>query len=226
MSRWSALRRVRSLLLAAFAAFAMLAAPRATAQGASAAPMTAAEADALVRAVYYEGLPADALARIGPEAAAHLASLLGDPNEAAVHANALLALAASDDAVAFVAIRDWAAAPRTGELDRAAFRAWQVLPYALGELAARDPRALALLRAKALGERPAFAFGRFDAARLERMQQRAAVHGLALSGRPAATAVLDEVERAAPSADAALRDAIAEARALHAQRASGAGGAR
>jgi hypothetical protein len=93
-------------------------------------------------------MPEDEAARIGFDGTTRLIEMLADPVEAPHHARILLALGISGGAGAFEAIEAWAVqGPADGEVDRAGFRAWQTLPFALGKLARRDPRALARLAA-------------------------------------------------------------------------------
>ncbi len=148
------------------------------------------ETEALVRTVWYEGLPFEEAERIGPEGAAVLAQLLADPSESTIHANALLALGISGQPGAWEAIAAWAAIPRRGELDRDAFRAWQVLPHALGHLARRDPRALTALAERLAGETVSWRFRHFDAERLREMGCRETVSALGASGLAQAHALL------------------------------------
>jgi hypothetical protein len=177
------------------------------------------ETEALVRRVDYEGMPEDEAARIGAEGAARLIEMLADPNEAPHHARVLLALGIWGGDGAFEAITVWAAQePAIGELDRSAFRAWQALPFALGKLARRDPRALARLAASFGAEAPGWSFRHFEGARLQALERRAAALALAETGTPEALHVLDAVERNA--ADPALVDHVRAVRAEAAARAA------
>ncbi len=174
--------------------------------------LSAEETEALVRRVDYEGMPEDEAARIGAEGTARLIEMLGDPGEAPHHARILLALGISGGEGAFEAIRTWAEqGPADGELDRAGFRAWQVLPFALGKLARRDPRALARLAASFDAEAPGWSFRHFEGALLQALERRAAAVALAETGTPEALRVLDQVERSA--ADPGLADHVRSARA-------------
>ncbi len=200
-----ALRAAHGMLVAAGLA---LAAP-AAGQG-----LDAEASEALVRAVWYEGLPFAEAVSVGPDGAAALAELLADPTESAVHANALLALGISGRPGAYEAIAAWARQPRRGELERGAFRAWQALPHALGHLARHDSRALDLLAEQLAGPAVAWRFRHFDAPRLRRMARRGAASGLAGSGLPRARALLAGA-RHAGGAD--WRSHVDEALALHAR---------
>lgn len=174
------------------------------------------ETEALVRRVDYEGMPEDEAARIGVEGTARLIEMLADPAEAPHHARILLALGISGGAGAFEAIDAWVAqAPAGGEIDRAGFRAWQTLPFALGKLARRDPRALARVAAFVDAVPPDWTFRHFTGARLRALEQRAAVLALAETGTPAALRVLEAVERNAVDPDLAehVRSARADAAA-------------
>lgn len=176
------------------------------------------EAEQLVRAQWFEGLPEDEAARIGPEGAARLVEMLADPAERAHHANILIALGLCAQPGVFEAIAAWADRPRVGELDRSTFRAWQALPYALGHLAHQDPRALERLEARLLTDpAPTWHFRHHRGARLSRQSRRAAASALALSGLPAARRALDRAGQDVSDAD--LEAHLESMRALHAQRA-------
>jgi hypothetical protein len=176
------------------------------------------ESEQLVRAQWFEGLPEDEAARIGPEGAARLMEMLADPEDREHHANILVALGLSAQPGVFEAIAAWADRPRVGELDRSTFRAWQALPYALGHLAHRDPRALERLESRLLTDpAPTWHFRHHRGARLARQSRRAAASALALSGLPAARRALDRAGRDVSDAD--LEAHLESMRALHAQRA-------
>ena len=175
--------------------------------------LTVAETETFARRVDFEGMDEQEASRIGAEGAARLVEMLGDPDEKPHHARILLALGISGGEGAFEAISDWAGQrPAGGELDRSEFRAWQVLPFALGKLAHRDPRALSRLAACFDAEAPAWTFRHFKGARLQTLERRAAVVALAETGTPEALRVLDAVERRA--SDPAL---AAHVRAVRAQ---------
>lgn len=162
----------------------------AAATPAASAELDAAQTEELVRTLWYEGLPFEEAAKIGPEGAAALVALLADPSESAVHANALLALGISGQPGAYEAIDAWARAPRDGEVDRSVFRAWQTLPHALGHLARRDPRALDALAARLAPAAVSWRFRHFDAARLREMERRGVASALGSSGLSLARALL------------------------------------
>ena len=144
-------------------------------QSTSAAVLTLAETENLARRVDYEGLPEDEAARIGPQGAARLVEMLADPDEKPHHARILLALGIWGGDGALEAMRNWASmAQAEGELDRDRFRAWQILPFALGKLAQRDPRAVAELATRFDAEAPRWSFRQFRGARLQDLERRAA----------------------------------------------------
>lgn len=154
--------------------------------------LSAAEAEALVRRIDFEGMPRDEAARIGPEGAARLASMLADPAERAHHGRILLALGCAAQPGALEAIEAWEAnAGLTGEIDRAGFRAWQLLPFALAELSRADARALGRLEARFDSVPPRWSFRQFKGGRLQQMQRRAVASALAETGLPAAARALD-----------------------------------
>ena len=126
-------------------------------------------AEQLVRQTWYEGLPLDRAEKLGAEGTARLIAMLEDSAEREHHANILMALAASGQPDAYDAIAAWATLPRTGEVDRATFRAWQTLPHALGELARREPRALDLLAGQLEIAPQSWRFRHHDAGRIRRL---------------------------------------------------------
>ncbi|MAG30180.1 MAG: hypothetical protein CL908_04700 [Deltaproteobacteria bacterium] len=174
------------------------------------------ETEDLVRSRYFEGLPEDQASQIGPEGAARLVEMLADPGERANHDHVLLALGLCGAPGAFDAIADWAQSPRTGDVDRDAFKAWQALPYALGHLSRHDPRAFGPLEAQLAAGPPRWRFRHHRGGRLARLARHAAANALAETGSPEARRALDRAVRNStdPEFDAHLRDA----RARHAQR--------
>lgn len=175
---------------------------------AQAQEMTADEAEAFVRTRWFEGMPEAEALRISQVGAARLMALLDDPEESVVHANALLALAISGAPGAFDAIAAWADRPRSGEVDRGTFRAWQALPFALRHAAEYDGRAIARLAAR-LDRKPGFRFRHHSPERLERLSKRAAVNALAEVDHPVARAALARAR--AEARDIELRLHIDEA---------------
>lgn len=184
---------------------------------ASAQTLSVAESENLVRQVYYEGLPEEEAERIGAEGAARLMEMLVDPAESKHHAQILLALGLSGAEGALEAIRDWANAPREGEVDRATFKAWQALPFALGHLAHYDARALDDLEDQMAKDAPRWGFRHHRGARLHGMARKSAATCMAETGLPAARRALERAERT--SSDANFEAHLREARALHSRRA-------
>lgn len=178
----------------------------------SSSVLTVAETEDLARRVDYEGLPEDEAARIGAQGAARLVEMLADPEEQPHHARILLALGIWGGEGALEAMRNWASLSQAeGEIDRDRFRAWQVLPFALGKLARRDSRAVAELAARFDAEPPAWSFRQFRGARLQTLERRAAAAALAQTRLPEAERVLDAVVRRAD--DPALADHVRALRA-------------
>lgn len=209
-------RRILSLALAA--ACAPMAALAAAAEPGLLGP---AEAEALVRAVHFEGLPYDRASRISDAGAARLAELLRDPGAARWHAHALVALGLSGRPAAFPAIAGYLARARApvdlppserDALAAATFRAERVVPDAMGHLARVDDRALswlavAIVRPTRPRDWPRPLAGEAG----ERWLVRRAMTGLALSGRPAARDILRFLRDARPgAAPAALRAALSD----------------
>jgi len=203
----------RAVLAAAIAGWALVA-PRPS--GASGAD----EAEALVRTVYYEGLPPDAAAALDDAGIARLGEMLADPLEAATHGNIVDALGWSGHPGAFPLLQRYAAEAPEGEVDRDAFRARSRLPQAMGRLARSDARALAwLLAEEKRSDAPGWWFRQQRGAHLSTLLQEQLLTGLALSGAPAARAAI-EAQLAAPGQDVAAqrrRRAAAFARELHAR---------
>jgi hypothetical protein len=121
---------------------------------------------------------------------------------------------------AYEAMAAWALLPRTGEVDRATFRAWQALPHALGQLAGRDRRALQLLASQLDAQPPGWRFRHHDSERIARLTRRGAASGLATSGLPEADALLRGAE-ARRHADPDFREHLREERRRLRERAEG-----
>ena len=198
-------RRLASIFVAIFVAGGILF------TGATAAALGPEASEALVRALWFEGLPRDEAAQIDADGARHLATLLADPDERDVHANALLALAYSGQPAALPALIAWASEAPEGEVDRATFRAWQVLPIALGALAKNDRRALRRLDALLQGEPAAWRFRHHTPERIERMCKEGAATALAGTGLAEADALLARAE--AGTGDGAFRSHVQRVRA-------------
>lgn len=179
------------------------------ASDAEASELDADAAEALVREAWYEGLPAERARQIGDAGAAHLATLLADPDQAVLHANVLLALGHAGRPGAYEAIEAWADAGGGSGAGRAHFRAWRALPYAWGALAPKDARALARLGALLDAPAPAWSFASLDASELARLRRRAAASALAESGLAVAGAWLDAARTGADAEFAAHLDALA-----------------
>jgi hypothetical protein len=217
-------RNVLSLLVALVGAAGPIGLPdraAAQAEGPIEGELGVEETENLVRRVHYEGLPEEEAARIGVAGAARLVEMLADPEEKASHGRILVALGIAGRPGAYEAMMAWVAAqPPTGEIDRDRFRAWQVLPFALGRLATRDPRAVDRLAACFDAPPPGWSFRQFQGARLQTLERRSAAGALAETGLPEARRVLDVVERR--SADPALAAHVRAVRAEAAARSTGA----
>lgn len=175
------------------------------------------ETERLVRASYFEGMPEDQAARIGRAGAARLVEMLADSDEKPNHARIIIALGACGSPDALAAIRDWTLIPRSGEIDRDTFKAWQALPYALGHLAPYDARALPELEALMTAETPSWTFGHHNGPRLVRLRRQSAATALALTGLPEAARALDRASQI--SSDAEFSKHLRDARTLHRGRA-------
>ena len=147
-------------------------------------------AEGVVRTVYYEGIPHDAADAISESGAARLSEMLGEPGERAHHANILMCLGISGHAGSYQALVGYLAQLRDGEIGRPEFRAWRLVPVAMGHLARQDPRALRWLIAQ-LGNpsREDWSFLRHD---LPGLRRRGAILGLGVSGMPGAAVALND----------------------------------
>lgn len=201
---------------------------------AAAQRLTIPETEALVRVSYFEGMPEEAAARIGPAGAERLVEMLFDPEEGRSHGQILLALGLCGSPGAMTAILRWNAifsesatldrvatfdrvvTPRTGEIDRDLFKAWQAFPYALGHLAHFDRRAIVHLETLMNAAAPSWTFRHHRGARLLDLARRSAATSLALTGLPEARRTLDRASRNA--SDAPFEEHLRNALALHAER--------
>jgi hypothetical protein len=186
---------------------------------ATAQTLTVAETENLVRGIHFEGLPEEMALRVGPAGAERLIEMLNDPGEGRSHANTLKVLGLCGDPDAYQAIVDWASRPLEGEIDRDTFRAWQMLPYALGHVAKHDRRALARLEAQLDEDAPTWTFRHHRGARLHRQSRRAAATALGMTGLPEAGEVLDR--RRQRTTDIEFEEHLLEVRAMHRGRAAG-----
>jgi len=159
--------------------------------------LTVVETEALVRASYFEGMPEEDAARIGPAGAERLVEMLLDPAEGRSHNQILLALGLCGSPGALAAILDWTTAldgvaavdgvatlNEVATLDRNTFKAWQALPYALGHLAHFDRRAVGHLETLMNAEAPSWTFRHYTGARLVDLARRSAATSLALTDLP------------------------------------------
>jgi hypothetical protein len=181
------------------------------ATGATAGPQDdAAWAEALVKRVYFEGLPYDSARELKPAGIARLAQMLADTEHVEHHANVVMALGMSERPAAYAPLERYARAVPSGEIARSAYRARMALPFALGHLARADRRALRLLESM-LQRRdpPAWSYHRQRGERLRAQLERSAISGLALSGLPEALDGLD-----ARASDPALKSHVESARRL------------
>lgn len=180
--------------------------------------MSVAEAEAFVRARYYEGLPYERALDLPAAAVPALAAILEDPAEREHHANALLALGISARPGAYEALAAYAAAAPRGAVDPAVFDARSMLSVAMGHLARSDERALDWLVARLGAEAsdPGWSYAAMSAAELGALLREQAATGLAVSARPEAAALLRGLSRA----DArALDGPVSERMSAHASRA-------
>ena len=151
-------------------------------------------AEELTRADYVEGLPYARARQLTPAGVEILTEMLADPAEAEHHDNIVMALGISGDPQAYLALSQFHDDSPEGEIDSATYRARRALPLAMGHLARSDPRAFQFLldavHARAVTSVPEWSYRHLAGERLEGILRRAAITGLAISGRPEAVAVL------------------------------------
>jgi hypothetical protein len=175
-----------------------------------------AAAEALVRTVWFEGVPYDQARALTPAGVVRLGQMLGDPAEAEYHVNIAVALGMSESPLAYPALeRAWLAEPR-GEISRAQWRARNALAFALGNLARADRRALVLLeRSVERTTAPGWSYRHLRGARLRALLERNAVTALGATGLDETEPILERVaRRAARRGDDALVRHVDQARAL------------
>ena len=105
---------------------------------------TAEATEELVTRVYYEGLPFEAAGALPPEATAHLAEILEDPELARHHSNAILALGMSGHPGSYEALIAYPLVLE-GEVSRQTYRKLVALQTAMGHLGRQDERAVTWL---------------------------------------------------------------------------------
>jgi len=172
-----------------------------------------AQAEALVRAVWFEGLPYERAHALSAAGVARLIEMLGDPSQAEHHSNIVIALGMSENPAAYPALASLVEREPSGELDRAQYRVRNALPFALGHLARGDRRALRLLERELDRDRvPAWSFQSLSGERLRALQQRSAISALGSSGLAEADERLAEFGRRA-GLDRELAEHVALARA-------------
>ena len=178
-------------------------------------------AEELVRAHYFEGLPYARARRLTPTGVEALIEILEDPAEAEYHENVVMALGISGDPQAYRALSRFHASTPEGEVGGAEYRARRAIPLAMGHLARRDERAYQFLvkrvHATTSPRAPAWRYRHLSGDRLAGILRRAAITGVAISGRPEASADLGSAEartRADSKATDELRRHIRESRKL------------
>jgi len=175
----------------------------------------------LVRTHYVEGLPYARARQLTPAGVEILIEMLEDPAEAEYHANIVMALGISGGPQVYAALTRFHEYPPEGEVDSAEYRTRRALPFAMGHLAQSDPRAFQFLleaaRAEGPGSAPRWRYRYLRDERLAGILRRAAIRGVAMSGRPEAAAALRQLgERAQldPQATDELRIHLREAQHL------------
>ncbi len=181
------------------------------------------DAEAMARALYFEGVPYDDARSITAAGAARLVEMLDDPAEAQHHATVIEVLALSGRTGAYEAIARYAAAEPEGEIGASSYRSRLAIPLAMGHLARQDNRALAhLTAAVARDGLPPWHYRHLDAASVGSLLRELSISGLGLSGRPEAVSTLERMRPPArPQAGRAqgvgLDAHIDDALAMHAR---------
>jgi hypothetical protein len=185
------MRRQRSVWICGLAALIVSA-------GASAHADSAADAEDLVREIYFEGLPYKRASSLDATAVRRLIEMLADPVETPHHGNVVLALGMSGHSDAFAALSEFANNPPTGEVDRNTLRARTHTLLAMGHLARVDARALRwLLQIESRAVRtPGWHFRHLRGEHLANVLEEQTLTGLALSGARGAVAPLDRAATA------------------------------
>jgi hypothetical protein len=175
----------------------------------------------LVRARHIEGLPYARARELTPAGVEILTEMLEDPAETEYRDNIVMALGMSGHPQAYLALTRFRERLVGGEVDSAEYRARRALPFAMGHLARSDERAFQFLvesvRGEARKSAPDWSYRHLAGQRLEGILRRAAIMGVAISGRPEAVAALHELgERARrePSTTEELRTHIQDAQAV------------
>jgi hypothetical protein len=204
----------RAAILAAILIASTLGTPRGTrGDSGDGARTDVADAEALARTIYHEGVPYAEARKLTDAGAARLVEMLDDPAEARHHAQIVEVLGMSGRPGAYEAIARAAATGPEGEVDGATYRTRVALLAALGHLARDDERALAHLvaAATATGSTPAWSHRHLRGPRLAGLLQRSAATALALSGRKRARRVLKQLRidaRDAPQLERHLEEAL------------------
>ena len=183
-----------------------------------------ADAEALVRSQYFEGIPYGEAAAVGPAGAARLVEMLSQPVEAPHHAAVLEVLGMCGQPGAYEAIAAYAATQPTGAVSGATWRARLAIPLAMGHLARSDRRALRYLIRASDARAPAdWTYRSMNGAAVAVAVHRRVIQGLGLSGAPRADAVLRRLPASPPVALSGMgtfsdvRSQVEEARALRAR---------
>jgi hypothetical protein len=197
----------------------------------------------VVRAQYVEGLPYAEARKLKPAGVERLIEMLQDPGEAAHHSNIVMALGISEAPPAYPASLEFQDREVEGEVngtrygsargrhrargdggrevDSAEYDARRAIPLAMGHLARTDSRAFEFLldaaHAQGPESAPLWTYRHLREERLAGILRRAAITGVAMSGRPEAKAALRDLEervRVDPEATEELYTHVREAQTL------------
>jgi hypothetical protein len=170
---------------------------------ASASSAEIQQAEDLVLAVYFEGMPTEHARELTPAGAQHLIELLQAGEQIPFHSNIVLALGIAGHPRAFETL-EWYGRDEPGEVASGIYRARVAVPIAMGHLAARDDRALLWLSSRARGgaKPPRWKRTSEPSSGLTDTMRVQVLNALAISGRSAAADVLNEIARGGSDANA------------------------
>jgi hypothetical protein len=178
-------------------------------------------AEKLVRVHYFEGIPYAEARELTSASVERLIEMLRDPAETEHRENIIMALGVSGAPQAYPALVEFWEEEIEGEVAAIEYQARRALPLAMGHLAGTDPRALQFILEAARREEPEpaqrWSYLYLRDQRLAGILRRAAITGVAMSGRPEAIATLHnlgERARLRPDTTHELRTHIREAQRL------------
>ena len=141
------------------------------------------QAETLVRARYYEGMPFDTPKALDQSGIQRLAEMIEDPREQAHRSNIVMALGLSNHPDAFKVLRAYSERTPKGRIQSSERNARLALPIALGHLSRTDSRAYKMLEQQVMASKPVgWHDKRFNADRLSEMLHRTRIQAIGISG--------------------------------------------